>query len=171
MYEFQAKFGKEEIKALNSFHTFNKQRWLIILLTIIFFFYFLINYLETKNVIYLVVAVIFGSGFPLLTYVIMRLMVNSYLRSTKMVSDESNMNFKFTDEAIDIKMEKPDMTSTTSMKWNLLFRAYENKSHYFLYISNRQSYIIPKISIKIGTNEDFSRYLKEKLGKNFIVRK
>jgi len=174
MFEFSTKLGKDELMALNKFHSFKKNRKFIAIFCAVFIFIGLMMFLTAETQEDKVFAIIYGAGFalgfPIFLNIFMRIMVKISLKSSSFISDENKNYFKFDDEEIFHTSEKTDMKSTMTAKWNLVFKAFETKTHYYIYISNMQAYIIPKNSIITGDYEVFSAFLKEKLGKKFIVK-
>ena len=170
MFDFETKLGKKEVNALNVFNTFSKNVFIQILFMVIFITLFGILYYEERDIILLVFALCFGLGFPLLCFITMKISVWFYIRSSKMIADNNLVFFNFNDDSINIRTEKPDMVTTTNIKWNLLYKAFETKKYYFMYISNMQSYIIPKETIKTGTIKDFSNLLTSKLSKKYRLK-
>jgi hypothetical protein len=170
MFEFISKLGKKEVYELNKFNTFKKSAIQIFLIPIGLICFFLLQYLISNEALYLVFIILFGICFPVILFLTMYLMVWFYIRSSKIISDDNIVYLKFNDNEVEIKTEKPDIVSLSNMKWNMVYKGYETKKYYFLYISNRQSYIVPKNTITSGKNEDFSLFLKKKLGKNYIKR-
>lgn len=170
MFDFETKLGKKEVNALNVFNTFIKNVFIQILFMVIFLTLFGIQYYEERDIILLVFALCFGLGFPLLCFIFMKISVWFYIRSSKMIADNNLVFFNFNEDSINIRTEKPDMVTTTNIKWNLLYKAFETKKYYFMYISNMQSYIIPKETIKTGTIKDFSNLLTSKLSKKYRLK-
>ncbi|MFA5658180.1 MAG: YcxB family protein [Oscillospiraceae bacterium] len=171
MYEFSTKLGKEEVLVLNKFHTFKKSRWVMIVIGLLFVVLGIIMFFDAENtaqkIVSLIFIVVLGGGYPFLIYGIVRFVVWLQIRSSTAISDDNKIEFCFNSEEVTVKSNKPDMTTTTNARWNLVYKAYETKTHYFFYISNMQAYIIPKESIKAGSCEGFSALVKEKLGGKF----
>ena len=91
-------------------------------------------------------------------------------KSMKMMSAETLVCFRFEEEKVyeeDIKGEV--MRSTSEVSYELFYKAYETKSHFFMYISMMQTWIIPKKDIVTGTPEEIAHILSGKLGKKFKV--
>lgn len=97
----------------------------------------------------------------------LKLHVNKYVKTTKIISDETLIDFRFGEDEIELKVENVDYRSTGNMKWYQLFKAYEDKEYFSLYIGSKKSYILPKKGITTGTIEEFEQLLIEKIGKKF----
>ena len=136
MFEFLAKLGKEEVVALNRFHLFKKNGVLIYLMALVVGAMFCLPLIEkdiTNKLLKMII--VFVLAYLLFVFLINKLMVWLQLRTTKFISEETKTHFKFDDDEFECSTFKPDMKSTTQSKWNLLYKAYESKAHYFLYIS------------------------------------
>ena len=174
MFEFSTKLGKKEVMELNKFHTYKKNPWLIGMFMFIFAALGVLQYFTAEDSSdrreAIIFILIFGLGFPLFVFLIMNFMVRLQIKSANFISDDNKAYYKFDNVGVYLKTEKPDMISTMEAKWNLVYKAFETKTHYFMYISNMQAYVIPKNDIISGTCEDFSQLLREKLQKKFKIK-
>lgn len=57
--------------------------------------------------------------------------------------------------------------ATVESSYTLLYKAYETRSHFFLYISNAQVHIVPKKDIVSGSPEELAGYFTLHLQKKF----
>jgi hypothetical protein len=170
MFEFDTRLGKKEVGALNAFHTFVKNPFMMPLFMAVFGGWFLYSFFDERDFIYLAMAVVFGLGFPGLCFLMMKFMTWLNIRSSAMISEENRISFKFSADRIEYRTEMPGMSSTTVMDWKLLHKAFETKRYYFLYLSNLQSFILPKAAMTAGSVPDFTRMLQDRLGKKYTRR-
>lgn len=170
MIEATTKLDKSEIGHLNNFHLFRKNRLIVILPSFLF---------ATLGTVILFLSesagdtaggislLIFGVCFPLLLYLALKIAVWYQLKSTKFISDDSMNYFKITNESLYNKLERKDCTSSFEAKWSLVYKAYETKTHFFIYISNMQAFIISKSGIYQGSVEELRTMISESIGSKF----
>lgn len=173
MIEFNTKMGRAELFALNKFHVKNNI-WAFLIPILFFAGLGVSDIFSAKNIdeingaigfIFFVVVLI-----PFLAYLSIHLMIKRQLKTSKFISDETMEYFKFHEHGVENKTQKSDMMATMQMKWNLVYKAYETKKYFFIFISNRQSYIIPKASVVTGTCIELTELLKRNLGNKFKIK-
>lgn len=174
MIEFQTKLSKKEVIALNKFHL-NKKMWIPSVVFSVLFLclgvsMFLTAEDTSEQVAAIVFAVIFGVGFVPLCYLVIRIMVHFQLKTSKIISEDNLIHFTVTEDTLRIDNEKKDIQSITTMNWSLVYKAYQTKDYFFIYISNMQSYVLPICDLVSGSAEEFGELLRMKLGKQFKVK-
>ncbi|OEF98812.1 hypothetical protein BHF71_10825 [Vulcanibacillus modesticaldus] len=171
MVEARTRLDKHELLNLNKFHLFRKNVWLFLIPMFVFIVIgvLMIIFAEDNGdrIFGTIFLVVFGIGYPLISYIIMKLLVWFHLRSMKLVSNETLNYFKIDNEILFNRMEKTDMISIFEVRWNLVYKAYETQTHFFIYISNMQAFIIPKNGIFNGTSDELREMLKNSIGKKF----
>jgi hypothetical protein len=171
-FEAKTKLNKQETVELNKFHLFKKGRVLLILFAAVFFVLGVLMFLLAEDisqkVFGAVFTVLFGIGFPYVCWLFARLFLALQFRSAKLISDETENYFKIDAEQLFNRLTKQDCESTFQAKWNLVYKAYETKTHFFIYISNMQAFVISKAGFVAGTAADMSGLLNRMLGKKFI---
>lgn len=173
MIEARTRLDKQEINSLNKFHLFRKNIWMLVIPMIFFSAFGVLNILSAEDmfdkIFGMIFITVFGLGFPLFAYLIMKVIVWLQLRSTRLISNETENYFKIDGDILYNKLEKTDCISTFEAKWNLVYKAYETKTHFFIYISNMQAFIISKSGIFNGTSEELREMLRSSIGKNFKI--
>jgi len=88
--------------------------------------------------------------------------------SMKLLNTNTQNCFRFEEDKFYQETVKGDEYRATSESvYGLLYKVYENRTHFYLMISNMQSHVFPKSDIVIGTAEELSDLLMRKLGKKF----
>ena len=89
--------------------------------------------------------------------------------SKKIYDDDISkyMNYYyFNDERVIIK----NKIGTTERTYDCLEAIYEAKEYYYILITKNSGYVMKKDSFKKGEEEDFHKFIKEKMGKNYKKR-
>ena len=159
MVEVKTSLDKIAITKLNQFHLFRKNVLLLILPMIIIFAIGLISFLfpEEESEKYIgIILMVFGVGFPLLCFIMMKFMVWLQLRSAKFISEETKIDYIFNEDMIYYHMENVGMKTTSEWAWDLCYKAFETKEYFYIYISNMQAHIVPKKDIVSGTSQELA---------------
>jgi hypothetical protein len=124
-------------------------------------------------------AEILGSGIYLMAIGVLlalfliflpKLLQKTAWKSMKLLNTETTNYFRFDETKIYQEMNKgEEYKSTGECSYSLLYKAYETKSHFFLYISRMQTHAVPKKDIITGTAEELAQILSDRLGKSFKV--
>ena len=89
--------------------------------------------------------------------------------SKKIYDDDIStyMNYYyFNDERVIIK----NKVGTTERTYECLETIYETKEFYYILITKNSGYVMKKESFKKGNEEDFHKFIKEKMGKSYKKR-
>lgn len=172
MVEANTVFSKKETIELNKFQLFVKGRiylilfmlWFIVLGSMLLF----IGVSTAAKIIGLVFIILFGLGFPVICWFAIRLLIELQLKSSRVISDETNNYYKIGEDNLFNRLTKTGCEATFEAKWNLVYKAYETKTHFFIYLNHVQAFVISKEGIFTGTPEELSEMLLKALGKNFI---
>lgn len=154
----------------------NKQQlisrwWLLLLIELAFVILgFVFLYGEEKEAaIFLFVFAVLYIPLVLLFVVLLQKKAN---KSMSLMSNKTIQKFEFDENYISIIDEKgDDYYSETRAKYNLLYRVYETKESYVLYISNRQCFAFMKSSIVCGDVNELNQLFRQNLKTNFIQKK
>lgn len=105
----------------------------------------------------------------ILCFVIVGFFLWRYLHPASEVSKEFNSEkiqnekeFTFTFYEKKIKIRENDMLDTYIIKYNELYKIYETKDFFYLYIDRTHSLLINTNNFIIGNPEDFSEFIKKK---------
>lgn len=166
MVEVKTGLDKVALTKLNRFHLFRKNVFLLLIPMIIFITFGLIKFFypeeESEKYFGIIFAIVFGLGFPVLCFGMMKFMVWLQLRSSKFISEETKIDYRFDSDIIFYYMEKPGMKMTCEWSWDLCHKAYETKEYFYIYISNMQAHIVPKKDIISGTSQELTEILHSK---------
>ena len=169
MVEVNTVLDKGALMKLNLFHLFKKNKLTLLLPMVIFImlglFISIFHKEESDKYFGIIFTIVFGLGFPLLCLGMMKFMIWLQLRSSKFISEETKIHYRFDDNIIYYQMKKPGMITTSEWDWSLCYKAYETKEYYYIYISNMQAHIIPKKDITAGTTTDLSELLHKSISK------
>jgi hypothetical protein len=76
-------------------------------------------------------------------------------------------NYSFDETQFNITEKGEGYSAEMTAQYRFLYKAYETKTHFMLYISSNQVYVIPKDSLTEGSFEDLRTYLQTNLGEKF----
>ena len=76
---------------------------------------------------------------------------------------ETPSNYTFFDDHIEIISGNPMVSGTSNCKYDLIYKVYEVKDCFYIYISTVQAYIIPKADITEGTAEQLRALLQSRV--------
>lgn len=172
MVEANTVFSKKETIELNKFQLFVRGRiyliifmlWFITLGLMLLF----IGISAVAKLIGVIFIVLFGLGFPAFCWFAIRLLIELQLRTSRVISEETNNYYKIDEDNLFNRLTKTGCEATFEAKWNLVYKAYETKTHFFIYLNHVQAFVISKAGIFTGTPEELSEMLLKALGKNFI---
>ena len=170
MVKVESVFDENITKIVNKQQLISKW-WLLLLLELVFvIFGFVFMYSEEKEIaIFFFVFAVLYIPLVLLLVVLLQKKAN---KSMSLMSKKTIQKFEFDENYITIIDEKADdYYSETKAKYNLLYRVYETKDSYILYISNRQCFAFIKSSIVCGDVNELNQLFKQNLKTNFITKK
>lgn len=158
--EVRTNYDTSTYLKFNRYHLFRKNTWLVLLPAVIFLLLGLLQITEgdAGGIIFIIAGII----FPLIVLLILPVSSRMHLKSDKIFSSMKNVYFRFNDETVYNEVKSPDLTNTTEFKWNKVYRIYESEDCFYIYISSRQVYIVPKVDIINGTAEDLRNLIKIK---------
>ncbi|MEO3945982.1 YcxB family protein [Gorillibacterium sp. CAU 1737] len=74
-----------------------------------------------------------------------------------------HQHFTLTPEAIRYEGNQGGIESSSTIAWNSLYRVYESKTAFYLYVNKKHAMVLPKADITAGTPDELSRLMQEKL--------
>lgn len=171
MIEFQTKLSKVEIVALNRFHLVKKTKFATIFCSVVFMMFGGLIYFtadsRAEGIFGIVFGIVFGLGYLPLCLLVLKIVMHFQLKTSKMISGDNNVHAVIEENQVTIESKKEDYQSSATMGWSMVYRAYETKDYFFLYISNNQSFVLSTDSIVQGSAEELRELLHMKLGKKF----
>ena len=169
MVEVKSKFDADLTKAAIRFQV--RKLWLLFVLLSIFFTacgFLIVFSPEAESIGLGIFLIVIGVLFFPLCYLLTILMQKNINKSMKIMGSETINNYTFYENIIYQHMERGDIFKETSQYgYVMLYRVFETKTHFFMYISNRQTHVIPKKDITIGTPQELSQFFSINLGKKF----
>jgi len=115
--------------------------------------------------------IIYGLLFYPFILLVIRIAYKKQTKSMQILSDETIEEFTFDSGYLEITQTKgTEFYGLTRCKYECLFQVQDTKDYFYLFISNSQSYIIPKSAIIMGTNDQTSTILSLALGKKYKLK-
>jgi len=174
MIEVKSKFDKNLTKPLLRLQM-RKLWWLYLIFILLFVFIGVLSFVSPEtdsDKSFGIFMIVFGVLFFPLVYLLSKVFQKILNNSTKSMSAETFMYFRFNENKIYQESNRgEEYKATYECSYTLLYKAYETKSHFFMYISRMQTFIIPKKDIVTGTPEELRQILYNKLGYKFKVLK
>jgi hypothetical protein len=116
------------------------------------------------GVFYIVIAVL----LLLIIFLLIRVLQKSMNGLNNLVNSEATSYLRIDENRIYREANSDeDFRSMSECSFAMLYKAYETKTHFFLFISNMQPHVVPKKDIIKGTPEELASVLSAKLGKKF----
>lgn len=169
MIEFRSKLDGGKMQALDK-SLFKRLWWLFALISV------LITALGVLIIVFKegygdisggIIYIGWGVLFMPLTYLATKL-GNRFDQSIVLISRDIEEVYTFDEQYITITQTKgTEYAATTKAEYSYLYKAYEDKNYYYLYLSKTQPHAIAKASITQGTLDEMQTLLKTNLGKKF----
>ncbi len=170
MVEFKSKLDSSKTTALNN-RTFKKLLWFYALLSLILIVMgVLCVVLKEDNSDFAsgIGLIVFGVLITPIGYLLTRVLQKRLDKSTVFISPDTEEVYTFDEQYITVTQTKGDVFfATTKAKYSYIYKAYEDKNYYYLYISKIQSHVIDKSSITQGTLDELHTLLITNLGSKF----
>jgi len=113
----------------------------------------------------------FELAFPLLLFILPlvyiftpQIATNAAFRKTPALFD-AGLTFCFHESYFTV-ITTGIISGTSDIRYEALYRVYQTKNYFYLYIQQTQSYIIHKADIKTGNPEEFSAFLQKVIPAN-----
>lgn len=136
----------EEFLKFNYFHLFKgTNKLIVIFFPIIFLILGFLSYLE-GNLEETIVLTLFVILMPPLMIIFTRISVKKNFKSNKFIQSITDVFYGFNSDGI----TQISKVSRSEFKWTQVFRVYEQKEFFFIYLSRMQALIIPKAALGEG---------------------
>lgn len=170
MIEFRSKLDSSKTTALTK-RSFKRLLWLFVLLSCVMIAVGAVGIAfaqDDSDLGYGVGLIVFGVLITPLGYLLSRVLQKGNDRSTIYISSDTEEVYTFDEQFLTVTQTKGDeFYSTARARYSYIYKAYEDKNYYYLYISKMQSHVIEKSSITKGTLEELDLLLKRNLGERF----
>ena len=145
----------------NNFHLFKGFNGVIVIFTpVIFLIISLLNYIDNDiigAIVFIIIALLMIPLIMLLTLII----VKKNFKSNKFLASITDVFFGFSNEGI-TQIAK---NCTSDFKWDQIYRVYETKNNFYLYVSKMQAQIILKSDFEKDGVEKAKEFMNSKLTK------
>jgi len=94
---------------------------------------------------------------PIFYILVPRINANSVYKKSPALFD-TGLSFTFQEDYFTV-LTTGMISGNSDIRYEALFRAYQTKDSFYLYLQQQQSYIIDKASFTAGTPEDFAVFL------------
>lgn len=162
MIEVQTRLGQEELMSLNRFHLFRRNRVLLVCMMLVLLGMFAWLAGKTGGIITVLVGLVVVALYVPLVWMIVVLQVRRIAKTSPMISDQTRVTFRFGPENLQVQVDKPGMQSLATMDWNQVWRIWHTKDCWFLYVSTRQSHIVPRKDVAPADLAALETLLNEK---------
>lgn len=168
-FEVRTENGGKEYHRFNRFHLFRRTWYLSYLPPVLFGILGLLAFLDGESApAYTLWAV--AAGTPLLMLLTLALAGKWHLKTNKMYASMKNVYYRFDRNTLFSETVNPNLKTTLETGWDNVYRIYESKTSFYIYISNLQAFIIPKADIVTGQPEELSRMFGELAGNKLRKR-
>lgn len=172
MIVFHSKLDSSKTKALNK-KAFKKLLWLYAFLSLLIIFIGIVSISfkeDSSDATFGIFFIVFGLLITPLGYLFTRVLQRRIDKSTVYISSDTEEIYTFDEQYITITQRKGDeFSATIKARYSYIYKAYEDKNYYYLYISKMQSHVIDKSSITQGSLHELHTLLKNNLGNRFKV--
>lgn len=116
----------------------------------------------SNAILYLVLSVI----FTIFIFTLPKLQTKKIFNSDEILKENIKNTFEFYSDKIKIRNKK----SSSTLEYKDLYKAYETKDTFYLYLNRIQVLMISKDEFEIGDSKLLRKILSEKLGKKYISK-
>jgi len=96
------------------------------------------------------------------------LFVKRSYKTMKVMSDDTYNYFRLEEEkCYDSATKGENVKSSSEYTYDMFYKVFETRTHFFLYISKMQAFVLPKADIITGTADMLRDLFVRKLGKKF----
>lgn len=152
-------FLKFHNKTYNLFYMLYTAFWVALLLLCVYLSF--ASNMRIQGVLLTIVLIVF------VFYRIYRpkMIVNREMKSEK-VSDNNTNTFNFYDKNLVVQNNNGSFT----YKYLLLRKVFETNTFFYLYVTKEDAFLIAKDSFTLGTQEEFSKFIKKKCALKYAKR-
>lgn len=123
-----------------------------------------------EDVAFGIFCIVFGVIFFPITLIMQKLTTKKYIKSLALNNQIVN-KYEFDDNEIRISsLNRDKLIGTSVQTYDQLFKVEERDDCYYLYISNRQSFIVVKEGFVEGTSADLSVIFATKIPNKYRVK-
>lgn len=170
MVQFHSKLDSSKTDAINK-STFKRLWWVLALSSALFILIGVIGILLMEDIGDMAFGIFFiavGVCLAPLVLLITKITQKKVNKTASFISNDTDEIYTFDTDHFTVMQRKADIfNSNIDAKYSYLFKVIENKTHYFMYISKMQCYVIDKTSLTQGTLEELNTILKNNLGAKF----
>jgi len=160
LFKNTTQYSKQLYDEFTLFH--NKKNYLLYNLCTIFVLILFI-YCLIMTIKYKVIGLVIIFTFAILGFIMYRLFspIMFYKKEVKKkaISKEKIFSFYFYDKYFKIR----DNLNFDKIHYYKLYKVYETKNYFYLYFNKKYSFIVSKNGFSLGTTEDFSKFIKNKM--------
>ncbi len=168
LFENKTPYTYEEYLKLNKFH-FSKSKKVyniliiacIILIYSISIFMLIVGSKILEPILYIIFATALGGIIKVIPYVATK----SITKTDSFINNVTNDEV-FYDEYLINKTEQSEL----KVLYNQVFKAYETKTHFYIYVNKRAAMIVNKENFILGNVDEFRKFLNNKLDNKFISK-
>jgi len=158
--------NKEDIIEFQKYHFRKNQLKQVIAMAIIMLFTLIIISMDLESTLHTIIFVALGElvfvGVMCLSLKISRSKLN---KSNKSFEEEVSIIYEFDDQKIAIKVESQTIKDSSEIKWDFIYKVFEDEKKFYLYINKMNAYIISKSDIEDDKEVELSNLIKEKVAK------
>lgn len=151
--------SKKNYMNLVKFHQ-KKNNWKYWLYTAIFSLLFIFCFsfqISAKNYLISILVLLAFICFISYRFIYPYYKTNKELKSDKIQKNLTNF-YMFYDKYFKVKNE----IASSKHKYNKLYKVYENKDYFYLYLDKSNAFIVEKSGFMIGNSKDFQKFIKNK---------
>ena len=158
MYKTQTKFTVDEMIKLNRTYFFKMQKFRLILMVLyeLLLLWICLSAFDLHWILigfFFLFLVIF---VPVFWYLMFVTNSKKYFKSNK-AAQYSILNYTFEEDKIVIETER----GSSFIKYDEVYKIYETKTNFYLFISNKQAYVI----VKENCSDELIQFIKDIFGK------
>ena len=154
MYKTQTKLTVDEMVKLNRAYLFKMHRFRLILM-VIYELFLLWVCLSAFDLHWILIGVFFlflVIFIPVFWYLMLVANSKKYFKSNK-AAQYSILNYTFEEDKIVIETER----GSSFIKYDEVYKVYETKTNFYLFISNNQAYVI----VKENCSDELTQFIKD----------
>ncbi len=173
MVEFRSKLDSNKSHALLK-RTFKKLLWLCLVMSALLLLIGVVALVAPEDGADLAVGIsmiVLGVAFTPITYFLALFIQSRNDKTAIFISPETEEVYTFDERSITVVQTRGELLSSTlRAQYAYIYRAYEDKNYYYLYISRIQVHVIDKASLTQGTLGELNALLSANLGNRFKMK-
>lgn len=164
LYQNDTTYTEDSFIQYNKFHMIGRKKTDIIYLVVLIIasiYLIIVGEVKAIGIAGLGIAV----AFILLYFLLPKLTIRRLSKTDQTILNSKNHFSFYTNELI-ISNE----VGSSKFPYDKLYRVYETEDFMYLYINDRQAFLVNKAGFDGDVTEEVSHFLKEKMGRKYIVR-